>query len=87
MQIDKDIMMYNNYKKTTIMKVKICLERKLVMNLSREQQGEASFLSQFDGISLEGLEPECPFCGELLERGQCSCSALVRNLKLLLPSC
>ena len=55
------------------MKVKVCLERKPVIDLSREQQGTASFLTQFDGISLEGVEPECPFCEELLERGQCSC--------------
>lgn len=73
MQTAKDIMMYNNYKKTTIMKVKICLERKLVMDLSLEQQADTSLLAQFDGISLETIGLECPFCGELLERGKCSC--------------
>lgn len=86
MQIAKDIMMYNNYKKTTIMKVKICLERKLVMDLSREQQGETSFLTQFDGIGLESIEPECPFCEELLERGQCSCKEFKTAFAKLLRS-
>ena len=55
------------------MKVKICLERRLVMDLSLEQQAETSLLAQFDGISLETIGLECPFCGELLERGKCSC--------------
>ena len=68
------------------MKVKICLERKLVMDLSREQQGEASFLTQFDGIGLEGVEPECPFCEELLERGQCSCKEFKTAFAKLLKS-
>ena len=55
------------------MNVKICLERRLVMDLSLEQQAETSLLAQFDGISLETIGLECPFCGELLERGKCSC--------------
>lgn len=86
MQINKDIMMYNNYKKATIMKVKVCLECKLVMDLGREQQAETSFLSQFDGISLESVDQECPFCGELLERGQCSCKEFKTAYDKLLKS-
>lgn len=68
------------------MKVKVCLERKPVIDLSREQQGEASFLTQFDGIGLEGVEPECPFCEELLERGQCSCKEFKTAFAKLLKS-
>lgn len=56
------------------------------MDLSREQQGEASFLTQFDGIGLEGVEPECPFCGELLERGQCTCKEFKTAYAKLLKS-
>lgn len=55
------------------MKVGIYLERRSVLNFARRIPNEELFLSNFDTISLQVLEPNCPFCGKVMQNARCYC--------------